>query len=483
VYVTNVALAFGVALLAGCSDKDTSSDDDSAGEGGEGAVGTAGGAGGSSAAAGKGGSKSTEGGRSATGGTAGGSAAGAGRSPSGGSGGMTSTGGMSNASGGAFDPGGSGGDAGDGGSTAGRGTFDETSGCRYEHVDVLEAALAAATGDFDDDGDVDLAVVEYGQSAPGRYGVAWGSPSGFAPVAWTEVPVLGQYIAFADFNEDGHGDFLLSGPRSGGTNNEVGAAVFFGDGGREFAPFAPEAFTTLVAASAVGDFDTDGHLDLLTARSDAFGLCTGLGNGAFNAYESKYLVEDPLFSNGGNNTWLGVGDVDENGTLDVVVPLSSQGFGELQVLHVDEAGDFTLGERKFIDTGEPVLLHLDGDDHIDMVAAADGLVNTWLGDGTGAFESVTGLLPETAEGPQYVAGGDFDGDGRADFVTYNYDTADFSVLLGTGDGHFEPVRSIPAKEYGAFELLLDDLDHDGNDDIVHATTDGVDVYYGPCDGS
>jgi hypothetical protein len=150
---------------------------------------------------------------------------------------------------------------------------------------------------------------------------------------------------------------------------------------------------------------------------------------------------------------------------------------------VDEEGAFTLGERKFIDTGEPVLLHLDGDDHIDMAAVADGLVNTWLGDGTGAFESVTGLLPETAEGPQYVAGGDFNGDGRADFVTYNYDTSDFSVLLGTGDGHFEPVRSIPAKEYGAFELLLHDLDHDGNDDIVHATTDGVDVYYGPCDGA
>ena len=49
--------------------------------------------------------------------------------------------------------------------------------------------------------------------------------------------------------------------------------------------------------------------------------------------------------------------------------------------------------------------------------------------------------------PYPVAIGDVNGDGRPDLVTANYDSGDVSVLLGNGDGTFQPQARFAAGAY------------------------------------
>src|SRR5690242_18197659 len=46
--------------------------------------------------------------------------------------------------------------------------------------------------------------------------------------------------------------------------------------------------------------------------------------------------------------------------------------------------------------------------------------------------------------PFSVAVGDFNGDGHLDLAVANIDSNDVSVLLGNGDGRFQPARSFSA---------------------------------------
>ena len=68
-----------------------------------------------------------------------------------------------------------------------------------------------------------------------------------------------------------------------------------------------------------------------------------------------------------------------------------------------------------------------------------------------------------------VASGDFNGDGIADLVTANLSAGDVSVLLGVGDGAFQPAVDYPV---GAMPtgIVVADFNHDGHDDIAVAAT-------------
>ena len=51
---------------------------------------------------------------------------------------------------------------------------------------------------------------------------------------------------------------------------------------------------------------------------------------------------------------------------------------------------------------------------------------------------VAPVVYNTGQGPQGVAVGDLRGNGRLDIVTANQTSASVSVLLGNGDGTFQP---------------------------------------------
>jgi hypothetical protein len=73
-------------------------------------------------------------------------------------------------------------------------------------------------------------------------------------------------------------------------------------------------------------------------------------------------------------------------------------------------------------------------------------------------------------GPQAIAEGDFNNDGKPDLVVVNSADNDVSILLGNGDGTFQS-QSTKATGHNPQAVVVGDFDHDGNLDIVVANRD------------
>ena len=85
--------------------------------------------------------------------------------------------------------------------------------------------------------------------------------------------------------------------------------------------------------------------------------------------------------------------------------------------------------------------------------------------------------------PSSVAVGDFNGDGISDLVVANGNSGNVSVLLGDGDGTFEPPVNYAAGT-GPSSVAVGDFNGDRNADLAVANNDGtVSVLLGNGDGT
>src|SRR5436309_901487 len=91
---------------------------------------------------------------------------------------------------------------------------------------------------------------------------------------------------------------------------------------------------------------------------------------------------------------------------------------------------------------------------------------------------------ETGRGPQSVAIGDLNGDGKADLATANCHSNTVSVLLGNGDGSFRAHTDFETGSY-PYSVAMGDLNGDGKPDLAVANTGSrsVSVLLGNGDGT
>jgi hypothetical protein len=298
--------------------------------------------------------------------------------------------------------------------------------------------FSGVSGDFNNDGKLDLAVVSgNGSGACGDAGCAavtiyLGNGDG----TFTEHENFGidgnfYTIVAADFNRDGNLDLAVSYIYFGLPN----VAVFLGRGDGSF-----DAYTSVLSngylwssAMAVGDFNNDGIIDIASVGAggiDADGnpigpvaIYLGNGDGTFTLAASQPTV------NLVNPASVTAGDFNGDGILDLAI--ADAGSTALTILKGNGDGTFTQV------SGEPTLpqfsnfvttADLNGDGKLDLVfSSAANIVSMFLGNGDCTFQAE--LIEAMDYAPYGVAVGDFNGDGRLDLAVTNSSDNTVSILL------------------------------------------------------
>jgi hypothetical protein len=289
------------------------------------------------------------------------------------------------------------------------------------HVTYSSSSLAA--GDFDGDGLPDVATVDTTEHAVGIFLALPVNGLEFAtlPVFSFGVGAGPTSLAAGDFNGDGKLDLAVANHDAGTVDVVAGV----GGNGRFSAPVSTSYAGPNISAMAVGDFNGDGKLDLVTANNGnkTVSVLLGNGNGTFETAVSYTVGSSP--------NSVAVGDFNGDGKLDLVT--ANSGDNDVSVLLGNGNGTFqpAINYAVGVDPTSVAVADLNNDGHLDLVTANAGsnTVSVLLGNGNGTFQPAVNYAVGTE--PTSVAVGDFNGDGKPDLVTANAGAGTVSVLLNT----------------------------------------------------
>jgi hypothetical protein len=312
--------------------------------------------------------------------------------------------------------------------------------------------VAAAVGDFNGDGKLDLAVANQGSN---NVSVLLGNGDGTFRAAVSYG--TGQFpysVAVGDFNRDGKLDLAVANFDS----NSV--SVLLGNGDGTFRAAVSYGTGSGPHSVAVGDFNRDGKLDLAVANqaSNDVSVLLGNGDGTFQTAVSYWAGSEPQS--------VAVGDFNGDGKLDLTV--ADAASLNVSVLLGNGDGTFQAAVNYGAGSGPQLVVvgDFNGDGKLDL-AVANGVsnnVSVLLGNGDGTFHAAVDY--GTGSEPRSVAVGDFNGDGKLDLAVGNFSSNNVSVLLGNGDGTFQA-----AANYGAgspASVAVGDFNDDGRLDLAVA---------------
>jgi hypothetical protein len=285
-----------------------------------------------------------------------------------------------------------------------------------------------ALGDFDGDGDLDVAAVDHDSYlvtllANDGHGAL--SPAPTSPVKTSDGKRPHTHdVAAGDVDGDGRPDLVT-------TNADDGnVSVLLNRGGARFEPAPGSPFPAgrhPYDGIVLADFDRDGKLDIAVPdlRGNQAVVLAGSGDGRFPKIVSQTGV-------GPRPGFLAAGDFDGDGNPDLVATHDDDAL--VAVLKGDGKGGFAHAN------GSPIALKdtvwgiaigdVDGDRDLDVVLGSHTTAVTLLiGDGHGKFRVMENAIASEGTAPSYPALADVDGDGRLDLITGNYESGDVSILL------------------------------------------------------
>jgi hypothetical protein len=413
----------------------------------------------------------------------------------------------------------------------GDGTFKHAQAIFETFGDVFVSNVAL--GDMDEDGCVDAVTVEAEALVRIFKGTCDGNFVGFPNVNTVGAGDAGVAIAIADMDGDGHLDVVTTGGFFGvdpifGQEASNLVAVLKGDGHGNLQP--PKVFRNEPTSFglAIADLNGDGKPDVVTASQDADKAAVFLndGTGGFAGPYGGYLgyiqngqggtinapFTDFYFTdiNGDGKPDLAL--VDQQASLynpwefTVLLNDGTNHFGPPIQSPMADGSGYLIGHLlgDFRNTGRPDLLAYECNGGCEGNPAIVFSPNN--GNGQFGPPKTTQLDVNTFSGLSAIAAGDFNKDGKLDFVVaspipgnsplFSSGSLGLTVFLGNGDGTFRQQPTIPYSPSVAngttFPLIFaNDFNKDGNLDVlvwyannvVGVGTNGVYEFLGKGDGT
>jgi hypothetical protein len=396
---------------------------------------------------------------------------------------------------------------------SGRGAF-----ALAQRIAVGTGPTGIAAGDFDGDGDQDLAVTLYGTVGTGTAVRRLTNPGNgvFALGATAAVPVAPYAVRAGDLDGDGRADLAVA------HDNDV-VTLLLARGAGFASPIVFDVRATTVAGThlfpcvALADLDRDGDLDVAFSDNNhqkfmplLRGIVTVVRNDGGGAFALGADIVLRPYQTG--FTDLAAADLNGDGALDLLgvdafdwdyvlndghggfVAPATPTFGliasdqpsSVAALDADRDGDLdamVLGSHSNAITihrfqeGRPLAqptfpgpdgdldtADLDGDGDLDIAAGAGGPIFVSINTGGGAFAPAVTYPSGAFNGPTAVKLADFDNDGRPDLLIGSL--SGFNTRRNLGNGTFGGLVQWNMPSCGASDIAAVDLDNDGNLDVV-----------------
>jgi hypothetical protein len=347
-----------------------------------------------------------------------------------------------------------------------------------------------AVGDLNGDGHPDAVVAGY--AAPSTIGVLLGKGDGTfnAPATYGSGGNFAYAVAIGDVNGDGYPDLVVANQYVNDHSVEGTVGVLLGNGDGTFQPVVNyDSGGNGALSIAIADLNGDGHPDLVVANQCAAecGVATGsvsvlLSNGSGSFIGAVTYSSGALYADS-----VAVGDFDGDGKPDIVVankcPVDGNcntENGSLGVLL--NKGDGTFKPPVMYSSGgyeyalAVAVADMNGDGKLDLIvgnwcqsievcggATPTGGVSVLLGNGNGTFQppaTYAGGISNSGS----IAVGDVNGDGHPDVLVNG--GANVDVLLGNGDGTLQAPVGFASHAQTAVAVAVADLNADGRPDLI-----------------
>jgi len=285
------------------------------------------------------------------------------------------------------------------------------------------SASSVAWGDYDNDGDLDILLTGYSNSGPvskiyrnNGYNIFMEQTT----ISLTEVS--GSSAAWADYDNDGDLDILLTGY----SNTGAVSKIYRNDGDNAFIEQMSISLTGVDFSSvAWGDYDNDGDLDILLTGESSSGRVSIIyrnnGNNTFT--QNSFFTGVDL----GSVAW---GDYDNDGDLDILLTGSSI-TGIISKIYCNN-GNNTFTEQTSISLTDVANSSVawgdcDNDGDLDILLTGElssgRISKVYSNNGDNTFTEQT-LISLTGVAAGSVAWGDYDNDGDLDILLTGIDTND-----------------------------------------------------------
>ena len=301
-------------------------------------------------------------------------------------------------------------------------------------------------------------------------------------------------IALGDVNGDGKADVVVANNCAANTNCSNGSvSVLLGNGdGTLQAAVSYNSGGQNAISIALGDVNGDGKSDVVVANNCVSnGNCSNgwvtvlLGNGDGTFQQALGYNSGGLYA-----ASVAVADINGDGKADLVVANQTDSNGDWQDGSVASVlignGDGTFQSALNYASGDIVgsslaIVDVDGDHKLDVVMVnqcidnyncVNGAVSVLLGNGDGTLRAAVNYNPGAWDS-YGVAIADVNADGKADLLVASQcnninscTNGTASVLLGNGDGTFQPAVSYNSGGSNAFSVSSADVNGDGKIDLV-----------------